>query len=101
MAYYAPLNNNRKKDRTKLSPTLAISWTVACQAPLCMGFSRKEYWSELSFLSPGELPNPGLKLTLLKSPALEGRFLTSSTTWKPLATVKTVSPCISQGSAKK
>ena len=27
-------------------------------APLSMGFSRHEYWSELSFPSPGDLPNP-------------------------------------------
>ena len=30
-----------------------VPWTVACQAPLSMGFSRKEYWSGLSFPSPG------------------------------------------------
>ena len=37
------------------------SWTVAHQAPLSMGFSRQEYWSGLSFPSPGDLPNPGIK----------------------------------------
>ena len=37
----------------KLCPTLATPWTVACQAPLSMGFSRQEYWSGLSFPSPG------------------------------------------------
>ena len=36
-------------------------WTVACQAPLSMGFSRQEYWSGLSCPSPGDLPNPGIK----------------------------------------
>ena len=41
-------------------PTLAIPWTVACQAPLSMGFSRQEYWSGLPFPSPGDLPNPGI-----------------------------------------
>ena len=35
-------------------------WTVAHQAPRSMGFSRQEYWSGLPFLSPGNLPNPGL-----------------------------------------
>ena len=35
-------------------------WTVAHQAPLSMDFSRQEYWSELPFLSPGDLPNPGI-----------------------------------------
>ena len=34
-------------------------WTVAHQAPLLMGFSRQEYWSGLSFPSPGNLLNPG------------------------------------------
>ena len=29
----------------KLCPTLVTLWTVACQAPLSMGFSRQEYWS--------------------------------------------------------
>ena len=36
-------------------------WTVACQAPLSMGFSREEYWSGLPFPSPGELPDPGIE----------------------------------------
>ena len=39
----------------------AIPWIVAYQAPLSMGFSRQEYWSELPFPSPGDLPNPGIK----------------------------------------
>ena len=41
-----------------------IPWTVACQAPLSMNFSRQEYWSGLPFPSPGDFPtlgwNPGL-----------------------------------------
>ena len=32
----------------------ASPWTLACQDPLAMGFSRQEYWSGLSFPSPGE-----------------------------------------------
>ena len=39
----------------------AIPWTVAYQASLSMGFSRQEYWSELPFPSPGDLPDPGIK----------------------------------------
>ena len=35
-------------------------WTVACQDPLSMGFSRQEYWSGLRFPPPGDLPKPGL-----------------------------------------
>ena len=43
----------------------AISWTIANQAPLSMGFSRQESWSGLPFPSPGDLPNPGSNLRLL------------------------------------
>ena len=39
----------------------ATPWTVACQAPLSMGFSRQEYWSGLSCPSPGDLRDPGIK----------------------------------------
>ena len=53
---------------TESSPTLAAPWTVACRAPLSMGFSRQEYWSELPFPSPGGLPNPRIKPW---SPALQ------------------------------
>ena len=39
---------------SRFSPVqlLATSWTVACQAPLSMGFPRQEYWSGLPFHSP-------------------------------------------------
>ena len=40
-------------------------WTIAHQGPLSMGFSRQEYWSGLPFPPPGDLPNPGSKLSLL------------------------------------
>ena len=36
-------------------------WTVARQAPMTMGFSRQEYQSELSFPSPGDLPDPRIE----------------------------------------
>ena len=51
----------------------ATLWTVAHQAPLSMEFSRQEYWSGLSFLSPGDLPTPGIKPTSPAFPA--GRIL--------------------------
>ena len=35
--------------------------TITCQAPLSMGFSRKECWSGLPCLPPGHLPNPGIE----------------------------------------
>ena len=36
-------------------------WTVACQAPLSMGFFRQEHWSGLPYPPPGEFPDPGIK----------------------------------------
>ena len=45
-----------------------------------MGFSRQEYWSELPFPPPGELPDPGIEPVSLASPALAGRFFTTSAT---------------------
>ena len=57
---------------TKSCLTLAIPWTIACQAPLSMGFSREEYWSGLLFPSPGDLPDPGIKTG---SPVLQEGFL--------------------------
>ena len=36
-------------------------WTVVLQASLSMEFSRQEYWSGLPFLSPGDLPDPGIE----------------------------------------
>ena len=57
---------------TKPYPTLATPWTVACQAPLTMGFSRQENWSGLPFPSPGDHPNPG---TEARSPALQADSL--------------------------
>ena len=38
------------------------SWTVACQAPLSMGFSRREDWIGLPCPPPGDLPDPGFEL---------------------------------------
>ena len=56
----------------KLCLTLAILWTVTCQAPLSMGFSRPEYWSGLPFPSPGDLAYPGIEPV---SPALQADSL--------------------------
>ena len=39
----------------------ATLWTEAHQAPLFMGFSRQAYWRRLPFLSPGDLPDPGIE----------------------------------------
>ena len=59
-----------------------ISWTVACQSPLSMGFSRQEYSSGLPFPPPGDLPNPGTEPTSLAFPALASGFFVSSATWE-------------------
>ena len=56
--------------------------TVANQAPLSMGFSRQEYWSGLPCPPPGDLPDPGIESTSLISPALIGRFFTTSAAWE-------------------
>ena len=51
-----------------------IPWTVACQAPLSMGFSRQEYWSGLLWPPPGDLPDLEIELVSLMPPALVGGF---------------------------
>ena len=50
-------------------------WTVSCQAPLSLGFSRQEYWSGLPCPPPGGLPDPGIKPVSLASPALQADSL--------------------------
>ena len=93
--YYAKWNkSDRERQRPYdltyayvLSPfscvwLLATLWTTACQAPQSMGFSRHEYWSGLLCPSPGDLPDPGIQPMSLWSPALPGRFFTTSTTWE-------------------
>ena len=65
---------------SKLYPTLATLWTVACQVPLFVGFSRQEYWSGLPFPSPGDLPDPG---TEPGSPALQADSLPTELQEKP------------------
>ena len=61
---------------------LTTLWTVAQQPPLSMGFSRQEYWSGLPYPPPRDLPDPGIEPVSLMSPALAGRFFTTSITWK-------------------
>ena len=65
---------------TKSCPTLATPWTVACQAPLPMGFSRQEYWNGLPFPSPGERSDPGIEP---RSPALQADSLLTELPGKP------------------
>ena len=56
-------------------------WTMACQAPLSMGFSRQEAWSGLPCPSSRDPPS-GLEPESLASPALANRLFTSSATWE-------------------
>ena len=58
-------------------------WTVACQAPLTMEFPRQEYWNGLTFPSPGFLPDPGIGLSSLRSPALQAGSLPLAPPGKP------------------
>ena len=60
--------------------TLATPWTVACQAPLAIGFSRQEYCSGLSFPSPRYVPNIGIEP---RFPALQADSLPVEPSGKP------------------
>ena len=71
----------------QLCPTLCNPWTVACQAPLSVGFPRQEYWSRLPFPSPGDLPDPGIEPPSLMSPALVGGFFATSATGEAVGCV--------------
>ena len=56
----------------------ATLWTLVCQAPMSMRFSRQEYWTGLLFPPPGDLPDPGIEPT---SPA--GGFFTTKPQGNP------------------
>ena len=61
--------------------SFVIPWTVACQDPLSMGLSEREYWSGLSFPSLGYFPDPGVEPP---PSALAGRFFITEPPGKPL-----------------
>ena len=65
----------------------ATSWTVACQAPLSIGFPRQEYWSGLPFPSSGGLPDPGMESRAPVVPALQADSFTTDPQASPLRTV--------------
>ena len=76
-------NWKRKKKKVKLLTPVqlfATPWTVACQAPPPMEFSRLEYWSGLPFPSLGDLPSPGIEP---RSPTLLADSLPSEPPGKP------------------
>ena len=58
-------------------------WTVGCQAPLSMEFSRQDDWSGLPFPTPGDLTDPGIKPRSSVPPAVAGRFFITAATGKP------------------
>ena len=63
---------NSESEVAQSRPTLCDPWTVAHQAPLSMGFSRKEYWSGVPCPPPEDLPHPVIKLA---SPELQADSL--------------------------
>ena len=65
-----------------------LNWTVAHQVPLSMGFPKQEYRSGFPRSPPGDLPDPGIEPVSLMSPALIGRFFTTSASRKPLSDCK-------------
>ena len=76
-----------------LSPTFnrvqlfATLWTIACQAPLSMGFYRQEYWSGLPCPPPGDCPDPGIESLSQAYPKLTDGFFTTSATWEAQSNV--------------
>ena len=91
ISYLATCMQNYSVPRTTLFAVVVYSlngvrlfvtpWTVACQAPLFMGFPRQESWNDLPFPPPGDLPNPGIKHV---SPALQANSLPLSHQGNPL-----------------
>ena len=59
----------------------ATLWTAAYQAPLSLGFSKQEYWTELSCLHPHQ----GMETASVMSLALVGGFFTTSAIWEALS----------------
>ena len=65
-----------------MSNSLQPHGLVVHQAPLPMEFSRQKHWNGVPCPSPGDLLNPGIEPVSFVSPALTGRFFTSSSTWE-------------------
>ena len=72
---------------TQSCPTLCDPVDYNLQVPLAMRFSRKQYWSELPFLSPWYLPDPGIESLSPVPPVLAGGFLTPSHLGSPRKTM--------------
>ena len=76
-----------------MSSSFVTPWTVACQAPLSLEFSRQEYWSGLPFPSPGDLLYPRTELLSLVFPVSAGNFFTT----KPPRKADTMHNLVYQG----
>ena len=63
-------------------------WTVACQAPLSIGFSRQQYCNGLPCPPPGNFPNPGIETMSLVAPALQADSSPLRPLWRPLSSLK-------------
>ena len=86
------LSESESVSRSVMSDSVT-PWTVACQAPLSMEFSRQKHRHWLPFLSPGDLPDPGMEA---RSPALQADSLPSEPPGKPLAAAaaKSLQSCL-------
>ena len=93
MRYYFTLVRS-ENEVTQSCLTLCDPWTVVCQAPPSMGFSRQECWNGLPFSSPADLPDPGIKPG---SPALQAAALLSEPPGKPQILTDLVVPGLSCG----
>ena len=67
-------------------------WTVDCQTPLSMGFSRQEYWNGLPCPPPGDIPGPGIEPTSPESSVLQVDSLLLSH-WESLLRAGPISQC--------
>ena len=67
---------------TQSYPILCDTIDCSRQAPLSLGFSRQNYWRELPFPSPGDLPDPGNRTGLSYISCIAGGFFTTNATWE-------------------
>ena len=76
-------------------------WAVALQAPLSTGLSWQEYWRGVLYPPPGDLPNPGIKLSSCEALALADGFFTVEPPRKPIYIFGMYIKCIFSSSLKK
>ena len=67
---------------TQSCPICENPWTLACQAPLSMRYSRQEYWSGLPCPPPGDLPDPGIWTCVSYASCIGRWILYHCTTWE-------------------